>query len=211
MSTLVDKIVQTMRADIFSGNLRAGQPLKQVELANRYGVSPIPLREALQRLQVEGLVEYFAYRGAIVARTRKAEATDIVDIRKALELLAFEHALPHLVQSQLVELERLTEALDSPRSRSDANYFMESNLAYFETLLARSNRPILLEMIQMNLKRATRYYAELLRQRPDEADLKPSRRDYLAAIHRRDLPALRVMIESRHTAFLSALESVLED
>jgi DNA-binding GntR family transcriptional regulator len=211
MSTLVDKIAQAMRVDIFHGNLRPGQPLKQVELANRYGVSPIPLREALQRLQVEGLVEYFAYRGAIVARMRKSEAADIIDIRNALELLAYELALPLLDDDQFAELATLTEALESPKAYEQPDFFMEKILAYFEVLLSRCNRPLLLDMIQTNLKRATRYYAELLRHSPKGLPDGPGSHDFLAPIKARDMDRLRVLVEQRHAAYLAALAQYLED
>lgn len=211
MSTLVDKIVQAMRVDIYQGVLRAGEPLKQVELANRYGVSPIPLREALQRLQVEGLVEYFAYRGAIVARMRKSEAADIVGIRNALEPLAFQLALPHLDDAQFADLEKLTLALESAKAFEQANFFMENILDYYEVLLSRCNRPLLLDMIQTNLKRATRYYAEMLRHQPSGKLDAPSRLDYLVPIKARDMDSLRAMMEKRHAAYLAAFEACLDD
>jgi DNA-binding GntR family transcriptional regulator len=211
MSTLVDKIVHAMRADIFQGNLRPGQPLKQVELANRYGVSPIPLREALQRLQVEGLVEYFAYRGAIVARMRKSEAADIIDIRNALELLAYQLALPMLTDEQFLALERITESLESPKAFEQADFYMEKIHEYFEVLLSRCDRPLLLKMIRTNLRRATRYYAELLRHVPSGRLEAPGTHDFLEPIRARDMNRLRELVEQRHAAYLQALEQYLDD
>jgi DNA-binding GntR family transcriptional regulator len=211
MSTLVDKIVQAIRGDIYNGTLHPGYPLKQVELANRYGVSPIPLREALQRLQMEGLVEYFAYRGAIVARLRLSEARDIADIRNALEALAFQIAIPNLDRDQLDRLERVTNELESPKAYENAAFFLEKIMEYFTVLLATSNRPLLLEMIHTNLKGAVRYYAELLRHldaRPLEA---PSRQDYLVAIKAGDMPALLKMMETRHEAYVAAFDMFLEE
>ncbi|QNM95369.1 GntR family transcriptional regulator [Chitinimonas koreensis] len=210
MSTLVEKIVQAIREDIYNGTLEAGEQLKQVELANRYGVSPIPLREALQRLQVEGLVEYFAYRGAIVARMRKGEAADIADIRNALESLAFRIALPDIDEEQIAKLEALTEDLESPRGH-DATFFMERLNEYYAVLLAKANRPLLLEMIQTNLKRATRYYAEVVRisgSRPSDA---PSRQTYLQAVKARDIDSLTTHMEALHAAYVRFVEAHFED
>ncbi|MBV8464365.1 MAG: GntR family transcriptional regulator [Burkholderiales bacterium] len=211
MSTLVDKIVQAIRGDIYNGTLHPGFPLKQVELANRYGVSPIPLREALQRLQMEGLVEYFAYRGAIVARLRLAEARDIADIRNALEALAFKIAVPTLDEEQLQRLERVTNELESPKSYQNAAFFLEKIMEYFTVLLANSNRPLLLEMIHTNLKGAVRYYAELLRRRDGSPLEAPSRLDYLAAIRADDVPGLLKMMEARHAAYVAAFDTFLEE
>lgn len=210
MSTLVDKIVQAIRDDIYSGSLTPGEPLKQVELANRYGVSPIPLREALQRLQVEGLVEYFAYRGAIVARTRKSEAADIADIRNALEILAFRIAMPNLDDDQLARLATLTAELESPQA-ADAAFFMVKIFDYYAVLLAKANRPLLLEMIQTNLKRAIRYYAEVVRQLEGAPMLGPSRHEYLEALRARDLARLETLVESRHAAYVKFIAEHFDD
>ncbi|MEH6461476.1 GntR family transcriptional regulator [Chitinimonas sp. JJ19] len=211
MSTLVDKIVQEIRDDIFRGGLAPGEPLKQVELANRYGVSPIPLREALQRLQVEGLVEYFAYRGAIVARMRKGEAADIADIRNALEALAFQIAMPTMDEALISSLEAITNELESPRGL-DASFFMERLHHYYAVLLSKSNRPLLLDMIQTNLKRATRYYAEVVRitngQRPADA---PSRHTYIAALRAGDVGLLEQHMQRLHAAYVSFIEANFED
>ncbi len=211
MSTLVDKIVYAIRGDIYNGVLRPGYPLKQVELANRYGVSPIPLREALQRLQVEGLVEYFAYRGAIVARIRLAEACDIVDIRTALETLAFRIAIPLLDEEQLAKLERVTHELESPRAYEQASFFLDKIMEYFSVLLTKANRPMLLEMIHTNLKSAARYYAELLRCTGANKLETPSRLDYLDAIRRGDMASLQTMMEARHAAYVSAFQQFLTE
>ncbi|PHV11828.1 GntR family transcriptional regulator [Chitinimonas sp. BJB300] len=210
MSTLVDKIVQAIRRDIYNGNLEAGEPLKQVELANRYGVSPIPLREALQRLQVEGLVEYFAYRGAIVARTKKSEIIDIVGIRNVLEPLAFQMALPTLDDEQLARLTVLTDELESPQA-SDAAYFMVKIFDYYAVLLAKAQRPLLLEMIQTNLKRAIRYYAEVVRRLDGQQPLLPSRHEYLEALRRRDMNRLVTVLENRHASYVSFIEKHFKD
>ena len=210
MSTLVDKIVQAIRRDIYNGNLVPGEPLKQVELANRYGVSPIPLREALQRLQVEGLVEYFAYRGAIVARTRKSELVDIVGIRNVLEPLAFRMALPTLDDEQLSRLAVLTDELESPQA-SDATYFMVKIFDYYAVLLAKAQRPLLLEMIQTNLKRAIRYYAEVMRRLDGKQLPLPSRHDYLEALRMRDMNRLATLLETRHACYVDFIETHFKD
>ncbi|QDQ28569.1 GntR family transcriptional regulator [Chitinimonas arctica] len=210
MSTLVEKIAQAIREDIFRGALAPGEPLKQVELANRYGVSPIPLREALQRLQVEGLVEYFAYRGAIVARMKRGEAADIADVRNALEALAFQIALPKLDDEQIDTLAAITEELESPRGM-EASFFMERLNHYYEVLLSRSDRPLLLEMIQTNLKRATRYYAEVVRLSQGRLTDAPSRRTYVEAMRARDMTMLTDNMQALHAAYVRFIEANFED
>ena len=204
MSTLVDKIVQAIRGDIYNGTLPPGSPLKQVELANRYGVSPIPLREALQRLQVEGVVEYFAYRGAIVARIRLAEAQDVADIRHALESLAYRAAIPLLDEEQLDRLLTINGVLDTPETFEHAEVFLESICEFYSVLLSKADRPLLLEMIHTNLKRASRYYAELRRHTNWRTLEAPSSNAYVSALGARDVEAVIQVMGMRHAAYVGA-------
>lgn len=209
MSTLVDKIEQMIREDIYNGRLAAGEPLKQVELAHHYGTSPIPLREALQRLQTDGLVEYFAYRGAIVARMKKGEAADIADLRNALESLAFRIAWPTLDDAQINLLAGITEQMESPEA-TNASFLMARLDEYYRTLLAKCERPLLLEMIQTNLKRAIRYYAEVVRVEHGRPVNAPSRRRYIDALRERDYEKLVACMAALHQAYVDSIEAHFE-
>lgn len=201
MSTLVDKIVNGIRRDILDGSLALGEQLKQVELAKRYGVSPIPLREALQRLQTEGLVVYLPYRGAQVATLSKSEGVDIVTIRNALEAAAFRFAVPNVEEDQVVHLQRLANELDAPDA-TDPNFVMPRVLEFYAVLLGRINRPILLSMIQTNLKRSILYYAEILKHlRKDEMGL-PSWNSLFKAIKARDANEAIRLLEVRTQTYL---------
>src|SRR6188508_2704962 len=91
-----DTVTESLRALILDGTLGAGLQLRQEDLAKRFGVSRIPVREALGRLQAEGLVEHFANRGSIVAGRTVEDLVETLDIRIALETRALRLAMPHL-------------------------------------------------------------------------------------------------------------------
>lgn len=201
MSTLVEKIVNGIRHDILNGNLRPGEALKQVELANRYGVSPIPLREALQRLQTEGLAVYLPYRGALVSRLSKSEATDIVAIRNSLESLALRIAVPNITEQQCGHLERVVHALEGDVPPAPAQW-MNHALDFYAILLAHANRPLLLSMIQSNIKRSILYYAQILKHMPESGARPPGWRSLLTAISARDAEQAILMLEARTEAYL---------
>lgn len=201
MSTLVEKIVNGIRHDILSGHLRPGEALKQVELANRYGVSPIPLREALQRLQMEGLAIYLPYRGALVARLSKSEATDIVAIRNSLESLALRIAIPTITAQQCQHLERVVSVLESDQPPEPAQW-MAHALEFYAILLAHANRPLLLSMIQSNIKRCILYYAQIIKHVPENDANLPGWRGLLTAISNRDVDQAVAMLQARTEAYL---------
>src|SRR5262245_55444326 len=92
---LVDEATQALRDAILSGRLPAGTRLRQTELATRLAISRTPIREALGRLQQEGLVEILPAAGVRVAVLNLAEAAALYDVREVLDGLAARLAARH--------------------------------------------------------------------------------------------------------------------
>lgn len=90
--SLGESVHARLRRDIVSGSLPPGARLTEERLSERYGVSRVPVREALRFLEVEGFVVLEPYRGASVAPLTSADATDLFDVRIALETLAARRA-----------------------------------------------------------------------------------------------------------------------
>jgi DNA-binding GntR family transcriptional regulator len=109
-------IVQTLLSDVFEGRLRAGQHLVTQSLAERFGVSHTPVREALLELSGMGVVELLPHRGAIVSQTTARSVRDVNQVRRLLECEAARKAAgrtdPHELRLLAAEFERLkrTEA-----------------------------------------------------------------------------------------------------
>nr|WP_246461025.1 GntR family transcriptional regulator [Nocardia transvalensis] len=81
-------IAQTLREEILTGRLAPGDRLREADLAARFGVSRVPVREALSQLQSEGFVTLVRYRGATVSATSGSAARELIQIRRGLEVLA---------------------------------------------------------------------------------------------------------------------------
>src|SRR2546422_1436645 len=92
-----EQIAARIRTEIEQGILGPGTPLNQVALATRFGLSRIPVREALRHLAAEGYLNYRPNKGAIVVGSLSAEETlEIIEIRECLEARLMEHAVPRL-------------------------------------------------------------------------------------------------------------------
>ena len=89
-------VTARIREDLSSGHLRSGQKILQEQLAARYGVSRIPLREALNELQAEGLVVHEPNRGYFVAQLRAQDMQEVYRLRELLEAEAIEAACRNL-------------------------------------------------------------------------------------------------------------------
>lgn len=140
-----DVITEGLRDMILSGELGLGVQLKQEALAELFGVSRIPIREALKRLEAEGLVEHRPNAGAVVARRSAAELLEILDIRIGLETRALALAVPNMRPSDFRAARAVMaryDASDMPRE------WAELNLEFHMCLYRPCNRPRLLRMIE---------------------------------------------------------------
>jgi DNA-binding GntR family transcriptional regulator len=145
MALSADSVTEQLRALILDGTLGVGLQLRQEDLARRFGVSRIPVREALGRLQAEGLVEHFANRGSVVAGRTVDDLLETLDIRIALETRALRLAMPHLTVDHFKaarEIMRRYDESESPRQ------WTELNLEFHMTLYRPCGRARLVRMIE---------------------------------------------------------------
>lgn len=89
---LRDVVFNTLRQAILRGELKPGERLMEIQLANKLGVSRTPIREAIRKLELEGLVLMIPRKGAEVAEITEKSLKDVLEVRRALEELAVEIA-----------------------------------------------------------------------------------------------------------------------
>ncbi|MBK1789229.1 GntR family transcriptional regulator [Prauserella cavernicola] len=104
-----EAIAQAVREDILAGRLAPGDRLREADLAERFGVSRVPIREALSQLQSEGFVTLVRYRGATVSATSGEAALELLQIRRGLEVLAAQLAAERAGGDVADELSRVVE------------------------------------------------------------------------------------------------------
>jgi DNA-binding GntR family transcriptional regulator len=115
-----DVVTAALREAIFTGEIEAGAPLRQRDIAVRFGVSPTPVREALRRLESEGLLDYDLHRGATVVQGDFGPSEENYQIRAALESLAARLAAERISGEALDELHELHEAIARCRAKDPA-------------------------------------------------------------------------------------------
>ena len=134
-----------IKRQIFEGQLAEGSPVRQDDLAAQLGVSKIPVREALMRLQSEGLVIFKPNAGAVVATLTVSDYIEMLDMRMALERRALELAVPNMASVDLSKARTLLTAYHDAMSAQD---WSDLNVQFHHTLYAPANRPRLLAAIQ---------------------------------------------------------------
>ena len=110
-----DAIAHALREEILAGRLAAGERLIEEAIAKRYGVSRIPVREALTRLQSEGFVTIVRYRGATVSTTLVQDSRELLHIRRGLEVLAAQLAAENRGGAVADELGAIAHAVADDR------------------------------------------------------------------------------------------------
>lgn len=152
--SLTEQIVARIRQRIISGDLPEGVPLRQERLAAELGVSRIPLREAIKRLEAEGFVTSVVHKGAVVSSLSLKEIEELFEIRVQIETWLFGLAIPRLSEADFALAEAITqEAIQS----SDVSAWGELNWRFHAALYAPSGRDIALRFLKTIHDNANRY------------------------------------------------------
>jgi len=149
-----ESIADSLRADILRGNLKSGQALKQDEIAAQFGISKIPVREALIQLKAEGLVNFYPNRGAFVSELSAAEADEIYVMRIALETAVLARAIPNLTVAHLKHAEEILNAIDQEENIAK---WGELNWKFHATLYSLASLPRLMDTIKALHTNIARY------------------------------------------------------
>jgi DNA-binding GntR family transcriptional regulator len=142
--TIAETVKDRLRTEILGGRLQPGVPLRQNDIAKRYGVSTTPVREAFALLQAEGLVEIDRYRGAVVFRPSVDDVRDAYEIREALETLAVGKAATRISDDEAARLDAL---LAEMRDTTSVERWMQLNDEFHLGIYSASSSPRLLPVI----------------------------------------------------------------
>ncbi|KVV49170.1 GntR family transcriptional regulator [Burkholderia territorii] len=124
LDSTADAVAASLREMIINGELQAGERLVERDLAERFGISRIPMREAIQRLEREGLLDIFRNRGAVVRMLSASDVQEIYDMRTLLEGDAIYRSVKRLDDETLARAElvhRLLGDSNVPRRQGELN------------------------------------------------------------------------------------------
>lgn len=204
-------VYETLRRAILACDLRPGERLVIDDLARRLAVSIIPVREALQMLQSDGLVVNVPHVGATVAPVSRESILDVFTVLEGLELVATRVAAERGSPEALQTLDRLVGAMDDAAARGRLEEWADLNTRFHQAISAASGLPLLAEMTDRVLGRWDRvrrfYFTGVLSHRVDQAQ--HGHREILAAIRRRDLPRLEAAVRAHNRGALAAYMSYL--
>jgi DNA-binding GntR family transcriptional regulator len=155
--SLADAIVETLKADIQAGTILPGTHLHQEDLAKRFAVSRVPVRDALFKLSSEGLVSIEANRGAVVTKLTTDQITEIYDLRLILECDALDRAIKAIKNEDLPAIRR---ALRLCRLEADGGDWRAADNEFHRTIYHLSGRHKQVEIIESLRASVQAYWAK---------------------------------------------------
>ncbi|NSY32810.1 GntR family transcriptional regulator [Pseudoalteromonas sp. JC28] len=156
--TRTQLVAEAIREKILTGEIKAGEPLRQAALADELNVSRIPVREALLQLEAEGLVNFEAHKGATVTRLSAEQIDEIFDLRALLEAELLCHSIDRLTARDLLEAEAILAELEEAMAAGDTQLATgKLNAEFHSKLYSKAQRPQTRELVDVYSKNSERY------------------------------------------------------
>ena len=155
--TVADATTDQLRRLIISGALADGTPLRQDALAEELGVSRIPVREALSRLEAEGLAASFPHRGYVVTALSRDEIVELFDLRSLLEPELVRAAIPNMTTADLDHAVAVLATYNAGLDGTEVHSWGEQNTLYHMAVYRPSGRRRTLEIVRGLLVNTDRY------------------------------------------------------
>nr|WP_320114624.1 GntR family transcriptional regulator [uncultured Desulfuromonas sp.] len=154
--TLREKILENIRDAILKGTLKAGERVSEPDLAERYGISRTPIREAFRQLESEGYLTVVPRKGAVVTALTERDVEEFYSIKSILEGYAARLAAEKLTDKDIDRLKTINTRLAKLASAGDVKTFFRVHNEFHEQFIRASGNEKLLELIQQLLKKFDR-------------------------------------------------------
>ena len=154
--TLREKILENIRDAIISGILPSGSRVSEPDLAERYGISRTPIREAMRQLESEGYLTVIPRKGAVVTSFSEKDVEEFYAIKSILEGFAAKQACARLTTKDIDRLESINQRLSELAEQGDVKQFFKVHNDFHEVFIKAANNDKLREMINTLVTRFQR-------------------------------------------------------
>ncbi len=160
---LRDVVFNTLRNAILRGDLKPGERLMEMHLANKLGVSRTPIREAIRMLEQEGLAVTIPRKGAQVAKMTEKDLQDVLEIRDSLDELAVSMACKRMTPEQLVELKESMHDFELATRTKDVRKIVEADETFHNVIYRMADNPKLENIVNNLREQMYRYRYEYVK------------------------------------------------
>lgn len=145
--TLRERILETIRDAIITGSMKPGEKVAEPELAERFGISRTPIREAFRQLESEGYLKVIPRKGAVVAAFTQKDVEEFYAIKSILEGYAARKACERLTEKEIEKLEHINDKLRHLAGDGDVKHFFKVHNDFHDLFLHSAGNDKLYELI----------------------------------------------------------------
>lgn len=208
--TAQDVVLSGLRTDILTGDLGPGDQILQEALAERYGVSRVPLREALKMLESEGQVIYHPHRGYFVAELSVADLLEVYRLRTLLEEEAIRGAVPTLTDADVATLGDLMTEIASAGAAGDVLAMTAANRRFHFAIFDAAGLPRLTRLLHQLWDATDAYRALYFQQAANRERVSVEHAVMLAALQSRDADLLVALHDEHRDHSVGTVRGILE-
>ena len=160
---LRDVVFNTLRQAILTGELKPGERLMEIHLANKLGVSRTPIREAIRKLELEGLVTMIPRRGAEVAQITEKSMNDVLEVRRARDARCAELACDRISQEELQHLKKACDTFEEAVKTKDVKQIAQADVALHDIIVEATGNQRLIQLVNNLSEQMYRYRFEYIK------------------------------------------------
>lgn len=209
---LRDVVFNTLREAILAGTLQPGERLMEKQLAEKMGVSRTPIREAIRKLELEGLVEMIPRKGAQVASITEKEIQDVLEVRAALEGLAVRLACEKMSAEQLSKLRQVMKDFEDASKTQNIEEMVEKDVHFHDIIFEATQNDKLIHIVNNLREQIHRYRVAYLKNVNYLQAIQKEHQEIVNAIENRDVPLAEkvatVHIQNQEKAVIRSIREV---
>lgn len=188
---LRDVVFNTLRQAILKGEMEPGERLMEITLANKLGVSRTPIREAIRKLELEGLVNMIPRKGAVVASISEKDMKDVLEVRITLEELAVKLAVKNMEPEDIEQLRMAAKGFENAVISRDIVDIVEADVAFHDIIYNKTGNNRLIQIINNLREQMYRYRLEYIKDARTHSILISEHNDIIEALRSKDVEAAK--------------------
>ena len=206
---LRDVVFNTLRQAILTGDLKPGERLMEIHLANKLGVSRTPIREAIRKLELEGLVIMIPRRGAEVAQITEKSMMDVLEVRRTMDALCVELACDRITEEEKELLQNACVDFEDAVKTGDFSMIAKTDVAFHDIIVAATRNVRLSQMVNNLAEQMYRYRFEYIKDSSQHSRLVQEHKEICSGIVNGDkekaLEAIEAHIDNQEIAVLNQI------
>lgn len=191
---LRDVVFNTLRQAILRGEMEPGERLMEIQLAQKLGVSRTPIREAIRKLELEGLVIMIPRKGAEVAHITEKDMRDVLEVRCTLEELAVSLACKNVTEERIADLKAANKVFESSIVSKDVVNIVDADVQFHDAIYAMTDNVRLIQIINNLREQMYRYRLEYVKDARTHSILISEHNDIIRQLSEKNIDAAKMVV-----------------